>query len=88
MERASYSATDISRIQRQLKHYLNVRDIVRSASSETLDTKAYEADMRHLIDTYIEASEPRKISPFDNMGLLDLIVKTGVVDAINLSSAA
>src|SRR5690606_120409 len=44
--------------------------------------KPYEADMRHLIDTYIEADEPRKISPFDNIGLLDLIVKTGIADAI------
>jgi type I restriction enzyme R subunit len=39
--------------------------------------------MRHLIDTYIEADEPRKISPFDNMSLLELIVKTGIADAIN-----
>jgi type I restriction enzyme R subunit len=38
--------------------------------------------MRHLIDTYIEADEPRKISPFDNMSLIDLIVKTGIADAI------
>jgi type I restriction enzyme R subunit len=38
--------------------------------------------MRHLIDTYIEADEPRKISPFDNMGLMDLIVKTGIANAI------
>jgi type I restriction enzyme R subunit len=38
--------------------------------------------MRHLIDTYIEADEPRKISPFDNMGLLELIVKTGIAKAI------
>jgi type I restriction enzyme R subunit len=44
--------------------------------------KPYEADMRHLIDTYIEADEPRKISPFDNIGLLDLIKKTGIADAI------
>ena len=44
--------------------------------------KAYEADMRHLIDTYIEADEPRKISPFDNMGLMELIVKTGIAKAI------
>jgi type I restriction enzyme R subunit len=39
--------------------------------------------MRHLIGTYIEADEPRKISPFDNMPLLDLIVNTGIADAIN-----
>ena len=38
--------------------------------------------MRHLIDTYIDADDPRKISPFDNVGLLDLIVKTGIADAI------
>lgn len=59
-----------------------MREIVRKASGESLDLKACEADMRHLIDTYIEANEPRKISPFDNMGLLDLIVKTGIANAI------
>ena len=48
------------------------------------DLKSYEADMRHLIDTYIQADEPRKISPFDDMGLLELIVKTGIADAIAL----
>ena len=38
--------------------------------------------MRHLIDTYIEADEPRQISPFEGVGLLDLIVKTGIADAV------
>lgn len=38
--------------------------------------------MRHLIDTYIEAAEPRTISPFDHLGLLELIVKTGIAEAI------
>ena len=82
LEPAGYSAADIARIKQQLEHYLNVREIIRKASGETLDLKAYEADMRHLIDTYIEADEPRKISPFDNMSLLELIVKTGIADAI------
>jgi type I restriction enzyme R subunit len=49
-----------------------------------LDLKVYEADMRHLIDSYIEADEPRTISPFDGMGLLDLIVNSGIADAIAL----
>ncbi|MEO8384692.1 MAG: restriction endonuclease subunit R, partial [Betaproteobacteria bacterium] len=82
LERAGYSASDVMRIKRELEKYLDVREIVRKASSESLDLKAYEADMRHLIDTYIEADEPRKISPFDNMGLLELIVKTGIANAI------
>ena len=70
------------RIKRHLEHYLALREIIRKASGESLDLKAYEADMRHLIDTYIEADGPRKISPFDNMGLLELIVNTGIAEAI------
>ncbi|MFZ1701026.1 MAG: HsdR family type I site-specific deoxyribonuclease [Pyrinomonadaceae bacterium] len=82
LEQAGYSADDVERIKRELKHYLDVREIVRKASGETLDLKPYEADMRHLIDTYIEADEPRTISPFDGLSLLDLIVKTGIAKAI------
>ena len=82
LDDAGYSNTDITRIKQQQNHYLDVREIVRLASGESLDMKAYEADMRHLIDTYVQADEPRKISPFDNMGLLDLIVKTGIAAAI------
>ena len=82
LEPAGYSTSDINRIKKLLDHYLKLREIIRNASGETLDLKAYEADMRHLMDTYIEADEPRKISPFDNMSLLDLIVKTGIANAI------
>lgn len=83
MEEAGYRKEDIKRIKERLEHYIAIRDIVRHASGEILDLKAYEADMRHLIDTYIEADEPRKISPFDNISLLDLIVKTGIADAVS-----
>ena len=82
LEPAGYTIADIDRIKQQLNHYLNVREIIRKASGESLDLKAYEADMRHLIDTYIEADEPRTISPFGNMSLVDLIVKTGIANAI------
>jgi type I restriction enzyme, R subunit len=59
LEPAGYGAIDIASIKKQLDHYLKLREIIRKASGETLDLKAYEADMRHLIDTYIEADEPR-----------------------------
>jgi len=83
LEPAGYSPGEIERIKKQVDQYIKLREIIRNASGETLDLKAYEADMRHLIDTYIEADEPRKISPFDNMSLLDLIVKTGIANAIS-----
>ena len=83
LEAAGYTKAEIDQIKKELDRYLKLRETIRMASGETLDLKAYEADMRHLIDTYIEADEPRKISPFDDMPLLELIVKTGLADAIN-----
>jgi type I restriction enzyme R subunit len=83
MSAAGYSDADCARIKQQVNFYLDARDTIRNASGENLDLKAYEADMRHLIDTYIEASEPRKISPFDGMGLIDIIVKAGIGKAIS-----
>jgi type I restriction enzyme, R subunit len=82
LEPAGYSPEEIARIKEKLDNYIKLREIIRWASGETLDLKPYEADMRHLIDTYIEASEPRKISAFDNMGLLEIIVKSGIAEAI------
>lgn len=79
---AGYDDTDITRIKDRQKHYLALREMIRRTAGETLDLKPFEADMRHLIDTYIEARAPRKISPFDDMGLLDVIVKTGIAEAI------
>ena len=83
MEQAEYSPQSIDSIKRDIDRYLKLREVIRQASGETIDLKAYEADMRHLIDTYIEASEPRQISQFGEIGLLDLIVKSGIADAIN-----
>ena len=83
LESAGFSTAEIIRIKQDMKRYVDLREIIRKASGESLDLKAYEADMRHLIDTYIEASAPRKISQFDDMGLLELIVRSGMADAIN-----
>ncbi len=83
LDAAGYATADIKRIKEALDQYLKLREVIRKASGETIDLKAYEADLRHLIDTYIEAAEPKKISPFDDMPLLELIVKTGIAEAIN-----
>ena len=79
---AGYTDAQVPRIKADVERYVKLRDIIRQASGETLDLKAYEADMRHLIDTYIEAREPRKTSQFDEVGLLEVIVKSGMAEAI------
>jgi type I restriction enzyme R subunit len=80
---AGYDSGATARIKHDIKRYTDLREVIRRASGESLDLKPYEADMRHLMDTYIEAKAPRKISPFDNLGLLDLISQTGMADAID-----
>ncbi|MBN4052577.1 HsdR family type I site-specific deoxyribonuclease [bacterium AH-315-K20] len=82
MAAAGYTDADVVRIKGEIDRFLRLREIVKLASGETIDLKAYEADMRHLIDTYIEADEPTTISPFGDMPLMELIVKSGIADAI------
>jgi len=83
LPQAGYTEIQIANIKQDLNRNLKLREIIRQASGETIDLKAYEADMRHLIDTYIEADAPKTISDFGEIGLLELIVKSGIADAIN-----
>jgi type I restriction enzyme R subunit len=82
LEEAGYSQMEIQDIKKKVDFYLNLRDSIKNASGEVLDMKTYEADMRHLIDTYIQAEESKVISPFKDMPLLDIIVKSGIAAAI------
>jgi type I restriction enzyme, R subunit len=77
MEEAGYNAKEIDSIKADVDHYTKVRDEVRLASGDYIDLKAYEPAMRHLIDTYIRAEESEKISSFDDMSLIKLIVERG-----------
>jgi len=79
---AGYPPGQAATIQREVEQAVALRAIIRRASGETLDLKAYEADMRHLIDTYIRADEARVISSFGDVGLLELIVRSGIADAV------
>lgn len=83
MEEAGYSLKETEDIKKELDFYLKLREEIKKASGETLDLKTYEADMRHLIDTYIQAEEPENISPFGDMSLLEIITNAGIGEAIN-----
>jgi len=57
---------------------------VKLASGDYIDLKMYEPAMRHLLDTYIRAEESEKVSAFDDLTLVQLIVERGAaaVDAL------
>jgi type I restriction enzyme R subunit len=74
---AGYSQTEIVKIRGEVDHYAKVRDEVKLASGDYIDLKAYEPAMRHLIDTYIRADDSEKISAFDDLSLIQLIVERG-----------
>ncbi len=67
-----------------MDHYEKVRNEVKLASGDYIDLKMYEPAMRHLIDTYIRAEESEKVSAFDDLSLVQLIVERGsrAVDAL------
>ncbi|MDP3105033.1 MAG: type I restriction endonuclease subunit R [Candidatus Methanoperedens sp.] len=82
MEKAGYSPEEIEQIKKDVKYYEDVRAEIKLKSGDYIDLKAYEPAMRHLIDTYISAKESQTISAFDDMTLIELIVKRGV-DAVS-----
>lgn len=83
MQEAGFSENEIAHIKERMTHYIKLREIIKKASNETLDLKSYEADMRHLLDSYIQAEDSVVISPFGDMPLIDVIIKSGIAAAIN-----
>src|SRR5690606_550512 len=70
---AGFAVKEINTFHQKLDDYLNLREVIRIASGETIDLKAYEADMGFLSDTYIKAEDSEPISPFEDIYLLDLL---------------
>ncbi len=79
---AGYSSGEIDALKTDVDHYEKARNEVKLASGDYIDLKMYEPAMRHLIDTYIRAEESEKVSAFDDLSLIQLIVERGV-DAVD-----
>lgn len=82
LEDAGYTASQIERLQEEVAFYTDVRAAIKRYSAEELDIKPFEADMRHLINTYIQADSADNMGSVDNYSLVELIVETGIHDAI------
>jgi len=77
MQQAGYSEAEAAAIKAEVEHYEKVREEVKLASGDYIDMKMYEPAMRHLLDTYIRADESEKLSAFDDMTLVELVVERG-----------
>jgi type I restriction enzyme R subunit len=84
MGEAGYDTSTAQAVLDEVTFYEKVRNEVKLASGDFVDLKLYEPAMRHLIDAYIRAEESEKISEFDDMTLIQLIVERGegAIDAL------
>ena len=78
LDELGYTKKDISDIKHEVRFYQHRRDDIKLASGDYIDLKRYEADMRYLLDNYIRAGESEKLSAFDDMSLIELILERGV----------
>lgn len=79
---AGYSSAETTELNNEVEFFSEVRAAIKRHSGEELDIKPYEADMRHLINTYIQADPADHLGSVDNYSLVQLIVETGIHDAI------
>ncbi|AOY74697.1 type I restriction endonuclease subunit R [Clostridium formicaceticum] len=77
MIEAGYTASEIETMKKDVKYYDTIRSEVMHAAGDYIDLKYYEPAMRHLIDSYISAEDSKKISEFDDLTLIELIVAKG-----------
>ncbi len=77
MQAAGYTEAEASAIRAEVTHYDSVRSEIMRASGDYIDLKLYEPAMRHLLDTYIRAEDSVKISAFDDVPLVQLLLERG-----------
>ena len=79
---AGYSDAEISAINYEVENYSEIRSSIKKYSGEELDIKPFEADMRHLMNTYIKADPADPLGDIDKYSLVEMIIQTGINDAI------
>jgi type I restriction enzyme R subunit len=82
LQDAGYSDAEAARLEADVAFYADIRAAIKRHSGEELDIKPYEADMRHLLNTYVQADPAQDLGALGEMSLTELIVKTGIHDAI------
>ncbi|WP_311948613.1 type I restriction endonuclease subunit R [Halomonas piscis] len=89
MQPAGYSEAEANAVKAEVEHYEKVREEIKLASGDYIDMKMYEPAMRHLLDTYVRAEDSEKLSAFDDMTLVELVVERGeeAVDSLPASIA-
>ena len=79
---AGYFDLEVAAIKKEVEFYGEIRSAIKKHSGEELDIKPYEADMRHLLNTYVQADPASDLAKLSEMSLTESIIETGIHDAI------
>ncbi len=79
---AGFSDAEAAALQKEVEFYSDTRAAIKKHSGEELDIKPYEADMRRLLNTYVQADPATDVGNLNSLSLTELIIKTGINDAI------
>jgi len=79
---AGYDDATIERLEKEVAFYADLRAAIKNFSGEEFDIKPFEGDMRDLLNRYVKADDARELGDMGDLSLVDLIVKTGIHDAI------
>ena len=79
---AGYTDTEVAAIKGEVEFYVDIRASIKKHAGEELDIKPFEADMRHLLNTYVQADAAADLGDLGALSLTELIVQSGIHDAI------
>jgi type I restriction enzyme R subunit len=82
LSKAGYTDGEIADLEKEALFYSDTREAIKKDSGEELDIKPYEADMRHLLNTYVQADPATDLGNLNSLTLTEAIVETGIHDAI------
>jgi len=82
LSEAGYSDAEGAALQKEVDFYGDTRAAIKKHSGEELDIKPFEADMRRLLNTYVQADPAADVGNLNSLSLTELIIETGIHDAI------
>lgn len=75
MIEVGYTEAEIAAIESDIKFFENLSKEIKAHSGDAVDMKVYEPAMRQLLDMYIEAESSEEVIKFEELGLIDLILR-------------
>lgn len=75
---AGYTQPEADKIKEKVNYYAELRNSIKHYSSDYIDLKKYEPDMRQMLDMYLTADPSRVLSNLGEATLLQLIVEHGI----------